>query len=164
MPTPEFIRAIRAKVGSELLHVPTVGVLAYNDDDRLLLVRDREDGFWTCPGGIVEPHELPADAAVRETWEESGVLVKLTGILGVFGGEHCGGVYSNGDRIAWIATIFSARVIGGMPLPDGSETSAAQFLSRGEIARLPLKPHLSLFLEAAGFRARRLFPAFELEA
>jgi len=149
MPTPDFIGRLRAKVGTELLHVPTVGVLAYDAADRVLLVRDIQDGLWTCPGGIVEPFELPADAVMREAWEEAGVHVDLTGIIGVFGGKDCGGTYRNGDRIAWVATIFRARVVGGTVSPDGAETSAAQFLSAAEVARCTLKPHLSLFLAAA---------------
>ncbi len=148
MPTPEFIRSLRARVGHDLLHVPTVGVLARDGDGRILLVQDREDGQWTCPGGIVEPFELPADAALREAWEETGVEVRLTGIVGVFGGERCGGTYANGDRIAWVATIFAAQVVSGRPTPDGSETAAARFMSPAEIARAPLKPHLELFLDA----------------
>jgi 8-oxo-dGTP pyrophosphatase MutT (NUDIX family) len=34
---------------------------------------------------------LPADAAVRETWEEAGVFLDLTHIVGVFAREHFGG-------------------------------------------------------------------------
>jgi ADP-ribose pyrophosphatase YjhB (NUDIX family) len=149
MATPEFIRDVRARIGNALLHVPTVGVLAYDPDGRVLLVQDAQSQLWTCPGGIVEPFELPADAAVRETWEEAGVQVELTGIIGVFGGEHCGGTYANGDRIAWVATIFSARVVRGQPLPDYSETTAACFFSPEQTAELRLKPHLALFLAAA---------------
>jgi ADP-ribose pyrophosphatase YjhB (NUDIX family) len=148
MPTPEFIKSLRSKIGTELLHVPTVGVLAQDAKGRILLVQDREDGHWTCPGGIVEPFELPADAAVREVWEEAGVVVSLTGIVGVFGGEECQTTYLNGDKIAWVATIFSAEVLSGTARPDGSETSAARFMCHAEISIAPLKAHLRLFLHA----------------
>lgn len=148
MPTPEFILSIRARIGHDLIHVPTVGALARDDAGRILLVQDRQDGRWTCPGGIVEPFELPADAVVRETWEEAGVWIEPTHVLGVFGGPDCGGTYENGDRIAWVATLFGARARGGVPKPDGTETSSARFLTAQEIASLPLKPHLVLFLAA----------------
>lgn len=110
MPIPEFIQTLRAKVGHDLLHLPSVGVLARDAEGRLLIVQDSDDGTWTCPGGLVEPFEIPADAAVREAWEESGVLVRLTGIAGVFGGPECYTNYANGDRISWVATIFTAQV------------------------------------------------------
>ena len=76
------------------------------------------------------------------------MLVRLTGIVGVFGGEQCQTTYLNGDKIAWIATIFSAEVVGSTAKPDGSETSAARFMSVAEIADVPLKAHLRLFLQA----------------
>ena len=148
MPTPAFITSLRERIGHELLLVPTVAVLARDGDGRLLLVQDQESGLWSCPGGIVEPGELPADAAVRETWEESGVLVELAQLAGVFGGEHCANTYRNGDRIAFVATVFDARAIAGAPRADGSETRAARFFAADEIAALQLRTGTRLFLEA----------------
>jgi 8-oxo-dGTP pyrophosphatase MutT (NUDIX family) len=149
MPTPAFIKSVRAKIGTELLQVPTVSVLAYDDDGRLLMVRDKETKLWVSPGGIVEPHEIPSDAAVRETWEETGVLVRLTRIVGVFGGEHCSVTYGNGDRLAWVATVFEARVTHGAPRADDVETCDAGFFSPIQLQDLPCKPHLRLFVDAA---------------
>ena len=158
MPTPAFIASLRERIGHELLLLPTVAVLARDADDRLLLVQDRESGLWSCPGGIVEPGELPADAAVRETWEESGVLVELTRLAGVFGGEHCANTYRNGDRIAFVATVFDARTVSGTPRADGAETGDARFFTADEIAGLPIRPGTRLFLQAgAPDRARAFF-------
>lgn len=47
--------------------------------DRVLLHRHPKLGRWLPPGGHVEAHELPDDAAVREVVEESGVRVRLVG-------------------------------------------------------------------------------------
>ena len=49
---------------------------------RVLLHRHRKLGVWLPPGGHVEPHELPDDAAVREVLEETGYVVELTRLLG----------------------------------------------------------------------------------
>jgi ADP-ribose pyrophosphatase YjhB (NUDIX family) len=148
VPTPEFIVSLRAKVGHDLLVVPTVAVIARDAEGRLLLVKDRDTGLWGCPGGIVEPHEFPSDAAVRETWEEAHVLVALTRIAGVFGGERCHGVYPNGDRLAWVATVFCARVLEGTASGDGIETLDAQFYPADALADLPLKDSTRMFLQA----------------
>ncbi len=64
MAIPEFIKTLRAKIGTELLQVPTVSVLTYDNQGRILLVQDKSSGLWGPPGGIVDPHELPSDAAV----------------------------------------------------------------------------------------------------
>ena len=149
MPTPQFIREARAKIGNALLHVPTVAVLAHDDQGRLLLVQDVHDGTWTCPGGIVEPYEVLADAAVREAWEESGIHVELIEILGVYSGEHCITVYPNGDQLSWVATIFSARAIGGSLSADQQETTSARFFAKSELEQLNLKEHLQWFLAMA---------------
>ena len=53
-------------------------------DDRILLVKEREDGFWTLPGGWADVGDSPSVAAVRETKEESGydvVARKLLALL-----------------------------------------------------------------------------------
>ncbi len=149
MSTPEFIVSLRAKIGNDLLFVPTVAVVARDTDGRLLLVKDRECGLWGCPGGIVEPNEVLADAAVREVWEESGVLVQLTRVAGVFGGDDCPAIaYRNGDRLAWVATVFEGRAVRGVPAGDGAETLDAQFHSVDDLAKLSLKDSTRLFLAA----------------
>jgi 8-oxo-dGTP pyrophosphatase MutT (NUDIX family) len=50
---------------------------------RILLHKHEKLGMWLPPGGHVEPHELPCDAAVREVLEESGVQVRLEDDRGV---------------------------------------------------------------------------------
>lgn len=148
MPIPDFIKSLRSKIGTELLQVPTAMVFAYDDMGRLLLVQDKGSGRWGAPSGIIDPHELPADAAVRETWEEAGVFVELTHILGVFAGEHFSGVYSNGDQLAVVSTVFAARVLRGTPRPDHEETSDARFFLPGEIDHLTCAPHFQVIRKA----------------
>ncbi len=47
--------------------------------NRVLLHKHKKLGHWFPPGGHIDPHELPDDAAVREVLEESGVRVELIG-------------------------------------------------------------------------------------
>ena len=159
----DYIRKLRALVGTTLLELPTASVLVQDADARVLLVRHVEGDNWTTPGGMIEPEETPADAAVRETWEETGLLVELTRIVGVFGGPLCTGAYANGDRVAFVSTVFAGRVLAGTPRPDGVETLEVRYFTRGEIAGLRCKPHVSLFVDAlfAGDeRARFQAPAW----
>jgi 8-oxo-dGTP pyrophosphatase MutT (NUDIX family) len=148
MAIPDFIKSLRSKIGTDLLQIPTVGVLAYDEGGRLLLVQDKPSGLWGPPGGIIDPYELPSDAAVRETWEEAGVLVEPTRVLGVFAGAHFAGAYENGDQVACVATVFAARVIRGTPRPDGVETADARLFFPAEVAKLPCKPHLEVIQRA----------------
>ncbi len=98
---------------------------------------------------MIEPYELPSDAAVREMWEETGLAVELVRIVGVFGGELCRHTYGNGDRVSFVSTTFEARVLGGTLRPDGEETLEARYANRDEIATLSCKAHVPMLLAAA---------------
>src|ERR671938_1256409 len=47
-------------------------------EQRTLLLHHRKLGMWLPPGGHIDPHELPDQAAIREVREESGLEVELT--------------------------------------------------------------------------------------
>ncbi len=64
--------------------------------------------------------------------------------LGVFAGEHFSHVYENGDQLAAVSTVFAARVIRGIPRPDGMETSDARFFAAAEIDALPCSAHFKV--------------------
>jgi 8-oxo-dGTP pyrophosphatase MutT (NUDIX family) len=53
-------------------------------DDRVLLIRERHDGRWSLPGGYVDVGDSPAEAAVRETWEEATLRVRTSRLVGIF--------------------------------------------------------------------------------
>lgn len=144
----DYLRRLREQVGHALLQVPTVGVLVFNPEGHLLLVRSADDGAWGIPGGLVEPFERPEEAAVRETWEETGLQVELQELLGVFGGPECETRYPNGDHLSWVASVYLAQRIGGTACPDGAETVEVRFASRRDMDALPCRPHVALFLRA----------------
>lgn len=61
---------------SEPIGVSTVAVI--DPIRKQILMGQRQDnGLWTTPGGHLEPGESPEDGALRELWEEAGVLCKL---------------------------------------------------------------------------------------
>jgi len=148
MPMSNYVRNLRAKIGTTVLEIPTASVIVFDEARRVLLVRHVEGNEWTTPGGMVEPYETPADAALRETWEETGLFVRLTHIVGVFGGEICRSTYSNGDEVSWVSTVFGAQSVEGMLKPDGEETLEARYFERGEMDLIRCKPHARLFVDA----------------
>src|SRR6516165_5405640 len=78
----------------------------------------------------------PRFAAIRETWEETGLIVELTGLLGVYGGPELVIDYPNGDKASYISTIFRGRIVGGRIRPDGDETLDVRYFTREELSRV----------------------------
>ena len=60
--------------------VPAVNVVVVNDAGEILLIRRTDNGNWALPGGAVDLGESVAQAAVRETLEESGIHCAIIGI------------------------------------------------------------------------------------
>ena len=149
MPMSDYMRELRTMIGTTVLEVPTVSVLTFDDENRVLLVRHAEGGDWTTPGGMIEPYEIPADAAVREMWEETGLYVELTRLIGVFGGRACTSTYSNGDTLSWVSTVFAGRRVRGELHPDGEEVLEARYFSVEDVRAVSCKPHVAMFLDAA---------------
>ena len=128
-----YLRGIRDRIGHDLILLPAVSVFIWDDDGRLLLVRGSDTGTWQMVGGAVEPDETPADAARREAAEEAGVEVRLTGIRGVIGGPPFHYTYPNGDRVAFVSTMYDARIVAGEPHPDEDETIEVAWLEAAEL-------------------------------
>jgi ADP-ribose pyrophosphatase YjhB (NUDIX family) len=85
------------------------GAIAELDGGIVLIQRAIEPGYglWTFPGGFVERGEVAEAAAARETLEETGLEIEVTGIVGL---------YTYEDQVPAIA-VFCARVTGGEPAP-----------------------------------------------
>ena len=77
-----------------------VRTLVFDPDDRVLLIRHSYRGGWHLPGGGVRRWETAADAAVRETHEETGVeITRLGPLIGLYANFQIG--YS--DHVALFA-------------------------------------------------------------
>src|SRR5262249_31374514 len=130
----------RAKVGHDLVTLTAVSISVLDDEGRLLFGRDAESGFWTLPGGAIDPHEHPADAAVRECFEETGLVVQPEAIIGVFGGPEFLFTYPNGDVASYTTIPFLAEAVGGLHQPTDGEMSELGYFSAEQCATLKLSP------------------------
>ncbi len=145
-----YLCRLREFVGHDLLVLPSVAVLPWDADGRLLLVREAQSGLWQTIGGAVEPDESPLDAAVREAAEEAGIVVNIDGIRGVAGGPEFRLTYPNGDLVSYVSTVFDARVVAGEPRADGDETTDVAWFSPAELGRAQLTGFTIALLDSAG--------------
>jgi 8-oxo-dGTP pyrophosphatase MutT (NUDIX family) len=138
-----YVRELRAALGSARILLPSVAGIVRDEGGRLLLVQQRDDDIWSTPGGSIEPNETPADAVVREVWEETNLLVRPTRLLGVYGGPAFVVRYPNGDETQYVSIIFECAVESGEARPDNDETTAARYFTFEEAASARLSPWLT---------------------
>lgn len=138
MPVSDYIRGLRARVGHDLLLVPSVTAILYDRQRRILLVRHSEGDVWGAPGGSIDPNESPPDAVVREMWEETGLIVEPVRLMGVYGGPEFQVKYANGDLVTYVMTVFECRRLGGELRADGVETLEARFFAHADLSELNL--------------------------
>jgi 8-oxo-dGTP pyrophosphatase MutT (NUDIX family) len=143
-----YLLGLRAKVGHDPLHVPSVGVMIRDPEGRVLLVREKGTGVWQTVGGAIDPGESPDEAALREAREETGLEVELTRLIGAFGGPAFRLTYPNGDVCDYVAVLYEARVVGGAERPDGEEVDALGWFTAEQVAALDLLPHTRILLGA----------------
>jgi 8-oxo-dGTP pyrophosphatase MutT (NUDIX family) len=141
MPISPYVRDLRSFVGTARLLMPSVAGIV-RDGDRLLLVQSRDDGRWSLPGGAIELNDTPANAVVREVWEETGLYVAPRRLVSVYGGPAFVVRYPNGDETQYISAMFDCDVISGELRADGDEVGAVRFWTQTESAELELSPWL----------------------
>lgn len=126
MPTPDFVLALREKIGTDslwLTGVTAVVTRGDGEDRELLVVRRADSGALTPVTGIVDPGEQPAVAAEREVLEEADVVAVAERLAWVQTLPEM--TYPNGDRAQYLDLVFACRWVSGDPYPaDGENTEA----------------------------------------
>jgi 8-oxo-dGTP pyrophosphatase MutT (NUDIX family) len=149
MPISAYLKSVRDKVGHDLLTMTAVSISIFDPGGRLLLGRDAEMDCWSLPGGAVDPNEQPADAAVRECFEETGLLVDLDALIGIFGGPEFLVHYPNGDVTYYTTAAFRGSIVGGSHKPMDGEFTDLRYFSRSECDSLDMSPSSRLISRQA---------------
>ncbi|MGC8855596.1 MAG: NUDIX domain-containing protein [Anaerolineae bacterium] len=103
-------------------------------DGRVLLVQRNNEPFrgdWTLPAGFVNAGEDPAEAAARECLEETGLHVRVTGVLDVIAGrEH--------PRGADFIIVYRAEIQSGEMIA-GDDAAAVQWFAKDQLPPLAFR-------------------------
>jgi 8-oxo-dGTP pyrophosphatase MutT (NUDIX family) len=123
--------------------VPAASVVAVDDIGRILLHRRRDNEMWALPGGVMELGESLADCAVREVWEETGLDIEVTGIVGIYSDPKHVFAYDDGEVRQEFSVCFRARVVGGH-LKVSDESFEVAFHDAAGLEELPMVPSIRL--------------------
>jgi 8-oxo-dGTP diphosphatase len=135
MPMSPYVARIRERIGHDLLLLPCAAAAVIRDR-RLLLARHVDGGLWSMVGGSVDPDESPADAALRELTEETGLRGEAIGIIGCYGGPANRLTYENGDVISFVSTVYACRLLGGTPSLEAGEIAEIGWFEEPDALRL----------------------------
>jgi 8-oxo-dGTP diphosphatase len=103
-------------------HSVSVSAAVVAPDGRVLVVRRRDNGQWEPPGGVLELNETIEDGLHREVFEETGLMIALDALTGV---------YKNMTRHI-VALVFRATVVEGEAHPT-DEASEIRWMTADEI-------------------------------
>jgi GNAT superfamily N-acetyltransferase/ADP-ribose pyrophosphatase YjhB (NUDIX family) len=121
MPTPDFVLALRERVGHDPLWMPGVTAVVRNDHGEVLLARRADFGQWGLVSGILEPGEQPAAGLAREIEEETGVVAQIGPLTAVWTLPEV--TYPNGDRSQYLDLCFLARYVSGEARVNDDEST-----------------------------------------
>ena len=126
--------------------VVAVTVFVVDDGNRVLLVHRTDNGLWALPGGAQDVGEYVSETAVRETREEAGVDVEVTGLVGIYSDPRHVVEFSDGEVRQQFSICFRARVVGGRPA-GSDETSEARWVDRDGLDALAIHPSMRLRID-----------------
>ncbi|MFJ1576751.1 NUDIX hydrolase [Streptomyces sp. NPDC088182] len=140
MATPDFIREIRATAGHQLLLLPGVSAIVFDDEGRVLLGRRVDTGRWSIIGGIPEPGEQPAVTAEREVYEETAVRCVAERVVLVQALKPV--IYPNGDQCQYMDITIRCRAVGGEARVNDDESLDVAWFA---VDALPALEEFALF-------------------
>lgn len=133
-----FYQELRDKVGSELIFMPCVAGIIRNKQGEILLQNKGNGEKWSLPAGAIEIGEAPAQAVVREVWEETGLYVVPNRLKGIFGGEEFRYEYPNGHKVEYNVFMFECDIQSGDLCPIDNETKELQYFNPDNMPELAL--------------------------
>lgn len=106
--------------------------------DAVLLIERSDNGNWSMPGGVHESGETLSRTAVRETFEETGVSIRITGLVGIFTDPGHVTLYtSDGEVRQEFSIVYNAEYLRGDPTPS-DEASRVAWVTLDQLDALPM--------------------------
>lgn len=134
-----YIGWLRSKVGHEKVILVFAGGFVFDQEGKVLLQRRGDSNRWGFPGGAIELGETPEEAAIRELKEETGLDVRVSGLIGIYTDADMS--YPNGDQAHSICIFYALEKVGGELACDNLETVGLQYFDPDDMPELFCKQH-----------------------
>ncbi len=132
----------------------SVSAAIFDDTGRLLLMHRADNGHWGLPGGNMEIGESAAQTAAREVFEETGLVVSVGRLIGVYSDPagHMIASYPNGALVHYVNLCFLCAPQGGA-LRGSDEGEEVGFFAAGALPQPVLLSHLPRIQDALADQA-----------
>jgi ADP-ribose pyrophosphatase YjhB (NUDIX family) len=126
--------------------VPSVVAVVRDAAGDLLLIHRTDNDLWALPGGGHDIGERVVATVVREVEEETGVLVEVEGLIGLYTDPDHVMAYDDGEVRQQFSISFRARPVGGA-LRTSSESKEVRWVPPAELDSLPIHPSMRLRID-----------------
>ena len=104
---------------------PAAAVALFDSSGKILLLRRKDNDKWTMPGGTLDFGESLTDCAIREVREETGLQIRITGLIGTYTDPHILIAYSDGEVRQEFTLVYAAEIeSGSLKIDDESKEAA----------------------------------------
>ena len=123
--------------------VVAVTVFVVNDQEQVLLIERSDNGLWSLPGGGQDIGENIERTAVRETLEETGIQIEVSGLVGIYSDPNHVVAYDDGEVRQQFSICLRGRYVSGQPTAS-DESTLVQWVGREALNDLEIHPSMRL--------------------
>lgn len=130
------------------LRIGCSAVIFNETREKVLLTQRADNGHWCLPGGHMESGESAAEACEREVFEETGLKVRATRLLGVYSNPDQLVIYKDGNKAFFVVLNFEVQVMEGeVGLSD--ETTDVGWFTLKDMESMPIHANHKIRVEDA---------------
>ena len=127
--------------------VPAVTAIVINNSNELLMIERSDNGYWAVPGGAQDIGESVIDAVKREVAEETGIVVEVVHLTGIYSDPRHVIAYDNGEVRQEFSLCFRAKPVGGSLRMSAAEATKVQWISPEQLDSLKIHPSMRLRID-----------------
>ncbi len=124
----EWLKVVGSGISGYVTPKVAIGAVVGDDQGRLLLIQRADSGVWLYPTGWADVGYSPAEVAVKEVQEETGIQCEVVRPIGIFDGLRLGF-----SRIPLYTIVFLCRAVGGTLHPHPQECLDAGWFARDDL-------------------------------